>query len=53
MEVLYLKSQRLQHQEIRHLCCISKATLTNYLKQYQEGGIEAALKSEFLKMPIL
>jgi transposase len=40
MEVLYLKSQALSHQEIRRLCQISKTTLVNYLRQYQEGGIE-------------
>jgi transposase len=40
MEVLYLKSQGLAHQEIRRLCNISKTTLTTYLKQYLEGGIK-------------
>ena len=41
MESVYLKSQGLEHQEIRRLCRIaSKTTLTTYLKQYQEGGIE-------------
>lgn len=40
MEVLYLKSQGLQHQEICRLCDISKVTLSRYLKQYQEGGVE-------------
>ena len=40
MEVLYLKSQGLEHQEICRLCRISKTTLTTYLKQYQDGGIE-------------
>lgn len=40
MEVLYLKSKGLSHQEIRRLCTISKTTLTVYLRQYQAGGIE-------------
>jgi transposase len=40
MEVLYLKSQALAHQEIRRLCRISKTTLTTYLKQYRDGGLE-------------
>ncbi len=40
MEVLYLKSQQLSHQEIRRLCQISKTTLVSYLKHYQQGGIE-------------
>jgi len=30
MEVLYLKSQGLAHQEIRRLCQISKTTLVKY-----------------------
>ena len=38
MEVLYLKSQQLSHQEIRRLCQISKTTLVSYLKHYQQGG---------------
>lgn len=40
MEVLYLKSQGLSHQEIRRLVQISKTTLARYLRQYQQGGIE-------------
>lgn len=40
MEVLYLKSQGLAHQDIRRLCDISKTTLTTYLRQYLEGGME-------------
>jgi transposase len=40
MEVLYLRSQGLSHQEIRRLCQISKTTLVSYLRQYQQGGIE-------------
>ncbi len=40
MEVLYLKTQGLLHQEIRRLCQISKTTLVRYLRQYQQGGIE-------------
>jgi transposase len=40
MEALYLKSQGVEHQEICRLCRISKMTLTTYLKQYQNGGLE-------------
>ncbi len=44
MEVLYLKSQGLSHQDIRQLCRISsKTTLVTYLREYEAGGI-AALK---------
>jgi len=39
MEVLYLKSQELEHQEIVRLCRISEPTLVSYLEQYLEGGI--------------
>jgi transposase len=40
MEVLYLKSKGLEHQEIRRLCGISKTTLVTYLRAYQMGGID-------------
>lgn len=40
MEVLYLKSQGLPHQEICRLCRISRTTLVTYLKKYQAGGLE-------------
>lgn len=40
MDVLYLKSQQLQHQKICSLCRITETTLTTYLKNYQEGGID-------------
>ncbi len=40
MEVLYLKSQGLSHQERRRLCRICQTTLVSYLRQYQQGGIE-------------
>lgn len=45
MEVLYLKSQKLGHQEICRLARISEPTLVAYLKQYQEGGIEQLKKT--------
>ena len=45
MEALYLKSQKLAHQEICRLCRISEPTLVAYLKQYQEGGIEQLKKT--------
>lgn len=40
MDVLYLKSHGLKHQEICRLGRICKTTLTTYLKEYQTGGIE-------------
>jgi transposase len=44
MEALYLKSQKLSHQQICQICRISKTTLIVYLKKYQEGGREALKK---------
>jgi transposase len=44
MEGLYLKSQKVEHQEICRLCRISKPSLVAYLNQYQEGGIEQLKK---------
>jgi transposase len=44
MEALYLKSQGLPHNEICRLCQISESTLTIYLWQYIEGGIEGLKK---------
>lgn len=51
MEVLYLKSQGLPHKEIRRLCGISKTTLTTYLKQYQEGGLELLKDLDYKGQP--
>ena len=45
MEVLYLKSQKLEHHEICRLCRITEPTLVAYLKQYQEGGIDQLKKT--------
>lgn len=51
MEVLYLKSQGLSHQEIRRLCQISKTTLVSYLRQYQKGGIEQLKQLNYKGQP--
>ena len=51
MEVMYLKSQKLAHKDIRMLCQISKMTLTKYIKQYQVGGIEGLKKLEYKGRP--
>ena len=53
MEVLYLKSQGLAHQEIRRLCDISKTTLTTDIKQYLEGGIERLKQLDYQGQPSL
>ena len=51
MEVLYLKSQGLSHQDIRQLCQISKTTLTVYLRQYLESGIEGLKVFDYQGQP--
>lgn len=48
MEVVYLKSQGLPHQEICRLAQISENTLRTYLRQYQEGGIERLKQLEWV-----
>lgn len=40
MEAVYLKSQGLSHGTIQSLCNISSVTLSKYLRQYIEGGVE-------------
>jgi transposase len=49
MEALYLKSQGLTHNEICRLVRIRRATLSEYLKQYQQGGIEKLKELNFNK----
>jgi len=51
MEVLYLKSQAVAHQEICRLCRLSEPTLVTYLKQYQAGGIEQLKHFGYPGMP--
>lgn len=40
LEVLYLKSQGMNHEEIIRLCAISQTTFYRYLHEYIEGGTE-------------
>jgi len=47
MEALWLKSQCVRHKEICRLTGISRATLSRYLKDYQEGGIEKLKEINF------
>ncbi len=51
MEVLYLKSRGLSHQEICRLCYICKTTLVSYLRQYQQGGIEQLKQLNYKGQP--
>ena len=47
MEVLYLKSQGLAQNEIANLAKITTETVRNYLKEYQQGGIESLKTTKF------
>lgn len=47
MEVLYLKSQGLSQNELSQLAEVSTETVRNYIKQYQEGGIESLKTIKF------
>ena len=49
MEALYLKSHGLTHNEICRLVRITRATLSDYLQQYKEGGIEKLKELNFNK----
>ncbi|NET48874.1 MAG: IS630 family transposase [Merismopedia sp. SIO2A8] len=51
MEVLYLKSQKLSHKEIRRICRICKTTLVTYLRQYQQQGIEGLKQLNYKGQP--
>lgn len=51
MEVLYLKSQQVRHQEICRLCQISRTTLSEYLKAYQEYGISGLKQRHYRGQP--
>ena len=47
MEVLYLKSQGLLQNEIAKLAKVTTETVRNYLKEFQEGGIESLKTIKF------
>ena len=47
MEVLWLKSQGLPHKEICRLAGVCSTTLTSYVVEYKEGGIEALKRLPF------
>lgn len=51
MEMVYLKSQGLPHQEIARLCQVSRQTLVTSLHLYQEGGIERLKQFHFAGRP--
>ena len=47
MEVLYLKSQGLSQNEIAKLAKVTTETLRNYIKEFEEGGIESLKTIKF------
>ena len=49
MEALWLKSQKLPHQQICQLAGISGNTLRRYLQDYQAGGIEKLKEINFYR----
>ena len=49
MEALWLKSQKLPHQQICQLAGISGNTLRKYLQDYQAGGIEKLKEINFYR----
>lgn len=51
MEIVYLKSQGVAHQEIARLCQVSRQTVVTALHLYQEGGIERLKQFHFAGQP--
>jgi transposase len=51
MEVVYLKSQGIPHQDIARLCRISRQTLVTILHLYQDEGIERLKRFHFAGQP--
>ena len=51
MELLYLKSQGVPHQQIARLCRVSRQTLVTTLHLYQQGGIERLKHFHFAGQP--
>lgn len=47
MEALWLKSQNISHKQICQFTGISSNTLTDYLRKYQEYGIEGLKEINF------
>lgn len=49
MEVLWLKSQKLSHEKICEIACVSGNTLRQYLNDYIDGGLEKIMKVCFYR----
>jgi transposase len=51
MDVLCLKSTGMSHGQICQICRISKTTLSVYLKQYRDGGLEGLEQLDYKGQP--
>jgi transposase len=51
MEIVYLKSQGVLHQEIARLCRVSRQTVVTTLHLYMDGGIERLKQFHFAGQP--
>jgi transposase len=51
MEVLWLKSQGIEHQEIARLTGVTPRTVQRYLHEYLEGGIERLKQNNYVGTP--
>jgi len=51
MEVVYLKSQNVPHQQIARLCRMSRQTVVTILHLYQDEGIERLKRFHFAGQP--
>ena len=51
MDIVYLKSQGVAHQEIARLCQVSRQTVVTTLHLYREGGIERLKQFHFAGQP--
>jgi transposase len=49
MEALWLKSQGLPHKHICQLTNVCSTTMTSYIRDYQQGGIEALKELSFYR----
>ena len=49
LEALYLKSQGMEHNEIARLLRISRASISNWLRMYKTGGLEAVKALRYRK----
>src|SRR5262249_55739290 len=47
MEAVLLKAKGLAHHQIAHCVGVCENTMLSYLKEYQEGGIEALKRLDF------